>query len=136
MAPKKKTPKKSKKKSMKPKKSAKKAASSKTAARKKAPLKKAPPAKKSAKNMSKSGGRGRSSAAFEPKGSRVKHEKKPVRTATADLPGANHENADELLDDGSVFEVEIVEGVEEVSDADLSDLKPSETPDDDSSEEY
>jgi len=136
MAPKKKTPKKSNKKSSKPKKSAKKAASSKTAAKKKAPLKKASPAKKPAKKMSKSSGRSRGSEAFEPKSTRIKHEKKPVRTATSDLPGANEENADELLEDGSVFEVEIVEGVEDVSDADLSDLKTSETPDDDSSEDY
>ena len=148
MAPKKKTQKKNKKKQSKPKKALKKAASSKVVARKKATSskvvakkkatpKKAAPKKTLASKKGKGRGRSEQSVSLDPKKLRARRGGKSGDVqGIPEVAGAATESMDELLEDGTVFEVEIVEGVEDVTDADLAETKSSEPPEDDIPEEY
>ena len=50
--------------------------------------------------------------------------------------GADSESVDELLEEGNAFEAEVVEGVENVPDADRGGIKTREVPEDDVPDEY
>jgi hypothetical protein len=58
---------------------------------------------------------------------------------TQGLPGTavgDSESVEELLEEGQTFEAEILEGVENARDADKSEVKTREVPEDDVPEEY
>ena len=50
--------------------------------------------------------------------------------------GAESESVEELLEEGNAFEADIVKGVEDAQDADESEVKTHEVPEDDVPEEY
>ncbi|MGA7794331.1 MAG: hypothetical protein WCA19_14955 [Candidatus Acidiferrales bacterium] len=50
--------------------------------------------------------------------------------------GADSESVDELLEEGNAFEAEVVEGVENVPDADQGEIKTQEVHEDDVPDEY
>jgi hypothetical protein len=50
--------------------------------------------------------------------------------------GADSESVDELLEEGNSFEAEVVEGVENVPDADQGGIRTREVPEDDVPDEY
>jgi hypothetical protein len=54
----------------------------------------------------------------------------------SDVAEADSESVDELLEEGNALEAEIVEGVEEVPDADQGEVRTHEVPEDDVPEEY
>jgi hypothetical protein len=49
---------------------------------------------------------------------------------------ADSESVDELLEEGNAFEAEVVEGIQNVPDADQGEIKTHEVPEDDVPEEY
>lgn len=77
------------------------------------------------------------SVVFEPKGLGARS-----GGQSGDLQGlsnvgrADSESVDELLEEGNAFEAEIVKGVEDVADADESEVRTHEVPEDDVPEEY
>lgn len=52
------------------------------------------------------------------------------------VEGAASESVEELLEEGNAFEADIVKGVEDVKDADESEVETHEVPEDDVPEEY
>lgn len=54
----------------------------------------------------------------------------------SDVAEADSESVDELLEEGSAFEAEVIEGVEDAPDADQNEVKTHEAPEDDVPEEY
>ena len=54
----------------------------------------------------------------------------------SNVAGADSESVDELLEEGNAFEAEVVEGVENVPDADQGEIKTHEVPEDDVPDEY
>jgi len=52
------------------------------------------------------------------------------------VEGADSESVDELLEEGNAFEAEVVTGVEDAGDADESEVRPHEVPEDDVPDEY
>ena len=54
----------------------------------------------------------------------------------SNLPGADSESVDELLEEGNALEAEIVQGVEDAPDADRSEVRTHEVPEDDVPGEY
>ena len=52
------------------------------------------------------------------------------------IAGAGSESVEELLEEGNAFEAELVKGVEDAGDADESEVKTHEVPEDDVPEEY
>ena len=54
----------------------------------------------------------------------------------SDVPDADSESVDELLEEGNAFEAEAVEGVEDAEPADVSEVTTREVPEDDVPEEY
>ena len=130
------TPKKKKNKSKpKPKQALKK----KAAPKKKAHPKKAAPRKKSAGNKLRARGKSQSvgTVTFEPKGLGANS-----GGQAGDLQGlsnsanADSESVDELLEEGNAFEAEVVQGVENVPDADEGEIRTHEVPEDDVPDEY
>lgn len=119
----------------KPKKAPKKKAAMKKAAapKKVAPKKKPAPKKRRARGKSLSEGPVR----FEPRGLGA-----ASGGQSGDLQGlsntadADSESVDELLEEGNAFEAEVVEGVENVPDADEGGIKTHEVPEDDVPDEY
>jgi hypothetical protein len=109
-------------------------AKKKAAPKKKATLKKKPASKKSS-------ARGKSQSvattSFEPKGLGARS-----GGQSGDLQGlsnrasADSESVDELLEEGNSFEAEVVEGIEDVPDADEGEVTTHEVPEDDVPEEY
>jgi hypothetical protein len=129
-------PKKNKKKSKaKPKKSL-----AKKAPKKKARAKKAAPKKKPAqKKRSRARGKSQSVAtvAFERKGLGAKSGgQSGDLQGLSDSASADSESVDELLEEGNAFEAEVVEGVENVPDADRGEVRTHEVPEDDVPGEY
>jgi hypothetical protein len=53
-----------------------------------------------------------------------------------DRPRADSESAEELAEEGNAFEAGIVSGVEDAPDADVSEVRTREVPEDDVPEEY
>src|SRR5512135_551265 len=54
----------------------------------------------------------------------------------SNLASADSESVDELLEEGNAFEAEIVEGVQNVPDADQGEIRTHEVPEDDVPDEY
>jgi hypothetical protein len=54
----------------------------------------------------------------------------------SDLADADSESVEELIEEGNAYEAEVVEGVEDVPDADVSEVRTHEVPEDDVPEEY
>jgi hypothetical protein len=54
----------------------------------------------------------------------------------SDITDADSESVEELLEEGNTFEAEAIEGVEDVKDADVSEVVTREFPEDDVPEEY
>jgi hypothetical protein len=135
-----------KKKQTKPKKApSRKAAPKKKAAKKPAPAKKAaavrkPAAKKKAppkKAKPRGKSEGGDTVVFEPKGlgARSGGQSGDLQ-GLSNRAGADSESVDELLEEGNAFEAEIVKGVEDVPDADESEIRTHEVPEDDVPDEY
>jgi hypothetical protein len=53
-----------------------------------------------------------------------------------EVPVGDSESVEELLEEGQTFEAEVLEGVENARDADKSEVKTREVPEDDVPEEY
>ena len=130
------TPKKnSKKKKMKPKKPLKK----KAAPKKKARTKKAAPRKKPARKSSTTRGKGERGATvtFEPKGLGANSGgQSGDLQGLSDSASADSESVDELLEEGNAFEAEVVEGIQNVRDADQGEITTREVSEDDVPDEY
>jgi hypothetical protein len=54
----------------------------------------------------------------------------------SDSAGADSESVNELLEEGNAFEAEVVEGIENVPDADKGEIRTREVPEDDVPDEY
>jgi hypothetical protein len=130
------TPKKKKKKSNpKPKKTLRK----KSAQKKKLRPKKAATRKKAAPKKRNARGKSQNVAAlaFEPKGlgARSGGQSGDLQ-GLSNSAGADSESVDELLEEGNAFEAQVVEGVENVPDADQGGIRTREVPEDDVPDEY
>ncbi len=53
-----------------------------------------------------------------------------------DAPEADSESVEELAEEGNAFEAEVVEGVEDAKDPDVSEVTTRELPEDDVPDEY
>jgi hypothetical protein len=130
------TPKKNKKKNkMKSKKPLKK----KAAPKKKARTKKAAPRKKPARKSSTTRGKGERGATvtFEPKGLGANSGgQSGDLQGLSDSASADSESVDELLEEGNAFEAEVVEGIQNVRDADQGEITTREVSEDDVPDEY
>jgi len=129
-------PKKNKKKSQ----SNSKKVSKKKAAPKNKPLaKKAAPQRHGALKRSRVRGKSQSveATAFEPEGlgARSGGQADDLQ-GLSDTADADSESVDELLEEGNAFEAEVVEGVEDASEADQGEVRTHEVPEDDVPEEY
>ena len=75
--------------------------------------------------------------AFEPRGwERASGGQSGDLQGLSNSAGADSESVDELLEEGNAFEAEVVEGVENVPDADQGEIKTREVPEDDVPDEY
>jgi hypothetical protein len=54
----------------------------------------------------------------------------------SDLADADSESVEELVEEGNAFEAEVIDGVENAPDADVSEVRTHEVPEDDVPEEY
>ncbi|MFY9645758.1 MAG: hypothetical protein WAK29_11310 [Terriglobales bacterium] len=54
----------------------------------------------------------------------------------SDVADADSESVKELVEEGNAFEAEAIDGVENVKDADVSEVRTREVPEDDVPEEY
>lgn len=54
----------------------------------------------------------------------------------SDIPDADSESVEELVEEGNAFEAEAVEGVEDAKPPDVSEVKTREVPEDDVPAEY
>ncbi len=109
------------------------------AAKKKAGPKKPAPKKKPAQKKRRARGKSQSAAtvAFEPKGLGANSGgQSGDLQGLSDSAGADSESVDELLEEGNAFEAEVVEGVENVPDADQGEVRTHEVPEDDVPDEY
>jgi hypothetical protein len=132
MAPKKK----SKKKQSKPKKAAVKKARKKPAAKKKvAPKKRKKTLRKKSPLAEKA--QDVKSVSFRPEGLRSRSGgQSGDLQGLSSIAGADSESVDELLEEGNALEAEIVQGVQDAPDADVSEVRTHEVPEDDIPEEY
>jgi hypothetical protein len=111
----------------------------KKAPKKKARAKKATPKKKPAQKKRRARGKSQSVAtvAFERKGLGAKSGgQSGDLQGLSDSASADSESVDELLEEGNAFEAEVVEGVENVPDADQGEVRTHEVPEDDVPDEY
>jgi hypothetical protein len=131
------TPKKnSKKNKAKSKKALKKKSAPKKVAR---PKKVAPRKKKGAPKKRRARGKSQSVATvtFEPKGLGANSGgQSGDLQGLSDSAGADSESVDELLEEGNAFEAEVVEGIENVPDADQGEITTHEVPENDVPDEY
>jgi hypothetical protein len=128
--------KKSKKTKAKSKKPVKKKAAPKKVAR---PKKAAPRKKMKAKKMSGARGKSQSTTTFrfEPKGLGASSGgQSGDLQGLSNSAGADSESVDELLEEGNAFEAEVVEGIQNVPDADQGEIKTHEVEENDVPEEY
>ena len=96
--------------------------------KKKTPIKKAKPRGKS---------EGRDTVVFEPKGLGAgSGGQSGDLQGLSNRAGSDSESVDELLEEGNAFEAEIVEGIEDVPDADAGEVRTHEVPEDDVPDEY
>jgi hypothetical protein len=54
----------------------------------------------------------------------------------SDIADADSESVEELIEEGNAYEAEVIEGVENVPDAGVSEVRTHEVPEDDVPEEY
>ncbi|HEX7962616.1 MAG TPA: hypothetical protein VF493_22090 [Terriglobales bacterium] len=54
----------------------------------------------------------------------------------SDIPDADSESVEELLEEGNAFEADVVQGVEEAKSPDVSEVRTREVPEDDVPDEY
>lgn len=54
----------------------------------------------------------------------------------SDIPDADSESVEELLEEGNAFEADVVHGVEEAKSPDVSEVRTREVPEDDVPDEY
>jgi hypothetical protein len=54
----------------------------------------------------------------------------------SNLADVDSESVEELVEEGNAFEAEVIQGVEEAKDADVSEVTTREVPEDDVPEEY
>jgi hypothetical protein len=54
----------------------------------------------------------------------------------SDIADADSESVEELIEEGNAYEAEVIDGVENVPDADVSEVRTREVPEDDVPEEY
>jgi hypothetical protein len=117
----------------------KKTLSKKTAPKKKTRPKKAPPRKKAAPKKRRPRGRSQNVATvtFEPKGLGANSGgQSGDLQGLSNAAGADSESVDELLEEGNAFEAEVVEGVQNVPDADQGEIRTHEVQEDDVPDEY
>jgi len=117
----------------------KKTLSKKTTPKKKARPKKAAPRKKAVQKNRKARGKSQNVAtvAFEPKGLGANSGgQSGDLQGLSDSAGADSESVDEVLEEGNAFEAEVVEGVQNVPDADQGEIRTHEAQEDDVPEEY
>jgi hypothetical protein len=111
----------------------------KTAPKKKARPKKAAPRKKAAPKKRRPRGKSQSVATvtFESKGLGANSGgQSGDLQGLSNSAGADSESVDELLEEGNAFEAEVVEGVQNVPDADQGEIRTHEVREDDVPEEY
>ena len=116
----------------------------KPAAKKKAPAKKSPPkraAQAKKKNpVLKRRARGKQNASpvtIDRAGLRARSAgQSGALQGLSDRAGADSESVDELLEEGNAFEAEVIDGVENATDADEGEVHTHEVPEDDVPEEY
>jgi len=121
----------------------KKAASKKPARKKKTQKKKAPARKAASRKKAPPRKRTRgeseqvSSLAFEPAGlgARSGGQSGDLQ-GLSNRGGADSESVDELLEEGNAFEAEAIKGVQDADDADESEVRTHEVPEDDVPDEY
>jgi len=103
------------------------------APKKVAPKKKPAPKKRSVPGKSRTD----TPVAFEPKGlgPRSGGQSGDLQ-GLSNAAGADSESVDELLEEGNAFEAEVVEGVENVPDADQGEIRTREVQEDDVPDEY
>ena len=115
------------------------AATKKKVAKKKTLPKKAAPKKKMALKKKKVRGKSQSvdTVAFEPEGlgPRSSGQSGDLQ-GVSNIEGADSESVDELLEEGNVFEAEVVKGVQDAGDAVGGEVRTHEVPEDDVPEEY
>jgi hypothetical protein len=74
---------------------------------------------------------------FAPEGLRARAgEQSGDLQGLSNVPGANSESVNELLEQGNSFEAEVVKGVEDAGEADKGEVRTHEVPQDDVPEEY
>ena len=107
--------------------------------KKKVRSKKAATQKKAAPKKRRARGKSQNEAplTFEPKGlgARSGGQSGDLQ-GLSNSAGADSESVDELLEEGNSFEAEVVEGVENVPDADQGGIRTREVPEDDVPDEY
>jgi hypothetical protein len=54
----------------------------------------------------------------------------------SDITDADSESVEELVEEGNAYEAEVIDGVENVPDADVAEVRTHEVPEDDVPEEY
>jgi hypothetical protein len=107
--------------------------------KKAAPKKKAAPRKKAARKKRRVRGKSQSAATvtFEPKGLGANSGgQSGDLQGLSNSAGADSESVDELLEEGNAFEAEVVEGVQNVPDADQGEIRTHEVQEDDVPDEY
>lgn len=101
--------------------------------------KKSAPRKKAAQKKRRSRGKSQSVATitFEPKemGANSGGQSGDLQ-GLSNSAGADSESVDELLEEGNAFEAEVVEGVQNVPDADQGEIRTHEVQEDDVPDEY
>jgi hypothetical protein len=107
--------------------------------KKKAFSKKAAPKRKAVRKKGKVRGKSERVAAtpFEPEGPGARSGgQSGDLQGLSNKAGADSESVDELLEEGNAFEAEVVERVQDAPDADQSEIKTHEVPENDVPEEY
>jgi N utilization substance protein A len=75
--------------------------------------------------------------AFEPEGPRARSgEQAGDLQGLSNVPNADSESVDELLEEGNAFEADAVKGVEDAGDTDEREVRTHEVPQDDIPDEY
>ena len=117
----------------------KKASKKKIAPKKKARPKKAAPRRKAARKNRNARGKRQNvgTLTFEPKGLGADSGgQSGDLQGLSNVAGADSESVDELLEEGNAFEAEVVEGVQNVPDADQGEVRTHEVQEDDVPDEY
>jgi hypothetical protein len=72
---------------------------------------------------------------LDPRGARAGRQSGDLQ-GLSNVEGADSESVDELLEEGNAFEADVVTGVEDAGDADESEVRTHEVPEDDVPDEY